>query len=199
MSFGEKLKYLRKQKNITQSDFADLMFVTRQAVQKWENDVALPDTSKLPDIAKFFGVSIDLLLDNQKSEKDLLLAISKNEPVISPKQYNFSVLDYMLLIPFGLGIAIIIGMGYGFGAMLAIMPFAISFASLGYSMFSVINIFLHISSGACAILIAVAFVLLGVGLFYPCLELGKICIKKYSIFVKKLNALAKKITNKWRV
>jgi len=35
MTFGEKIKFLRKQLNITQTEFADKLYVTRQSVQKF--------------------------------------------------------------------------------------------------------------------------------------------------------------------
>ena len=79
MTFGEKLKYLRKQKNLTQTDFADKLFVTRQAVQKWESDVAYPDVSKLPEIAKLLNVTVDALLDEKLDETDLVKILTKPE------------------------------------------------------------------------------------------------------------------------
>lgn len=42
MTFGEQIKQAREQKNISQEDLADRLGVSRQAVSKWENDLALP-------------------------------------------------------------------------------------------------------------------------------------------------------------
>lgn len=62
MKFSEKLYKLRTDAGYSQEDLANRLEVSRQAVSKWEMGVALPETNKLVDIAKFFGVSIDYLL-----------------------------------------------------------------------------------------------------------------------------------------
>ena len=38
MSFGENLKNVRKQRNITQEELAEILGVSRQAISKWESD-----------------------------------------------------------------------------------------------------------------------------------------------------------------
>ncbi len=63
MKLGEKIKTLRKQKNISQEVLAQYLGVTFQAVSKWENGTTMPDVSTIPAIASFFGVSTDELFD----------------------------------------------------------------------------------------------------------------------------------------
>ena len=60
---GEKIKSLRKQKNISQEVFANYLGVSFQAVSKWENGYTLPDVTMIPAIASFFGVSTDELFN----------------------------------------------------------------------------------------------------------------------------------------
>jgi len=60
---GEKIKSLRKQKNISQEVFANYLGVSFQAVSKWENGNTAPDVTVIPAIASFFGVSTDELFD----------------------------------------------------------------------------------------------------------------------------------------
>lgn len=60
---GEKIKSLRKQKNISQEVFANYLGVSFQAVSKWENGNTMPDVTMIPAIASFFGVSTDELFD----------------------------------------------------------------------------------------------------------------------------------------
>ena len=63
IKLGEKIKTLRKQKNISQEVFAGYLGVSFQAVSKWENGLTMPDVALIPAIASFFGVSTDELFD----------------------------------------------------------------------------------------------------------------------------------------
>ncbi|MBE6569254.1 MAG: helix-turn-helix domain-containing protein [Ruminococcaceae bacterium] len=63
LKLGQKIKSLRKQKNISQEVFANYLGVSFQAVSKWENGNTMPDVIMIPAIASFFGVSTDELFD----------------------------------------------------------------------------------------------------------------------------------------
>ncbi len=63
IKLGEKIKSLRKEKNISQEVFANYLGVSFQAVSKWENGNTMPDVTMIPAIASFFGVSTDELFD----------------------------------------------------------------------------------------------------------------------------------------
>ena len=63
MTFGEKLKKLRIEQKLSQEDLANQLGVSRQAISKWEQDIALPDTNNLILIAKIFKVSLDDLVN----------------------------------------------------------------------------------------------------------------------------------------
>ena len=58
----EQIAFLRKQKGFTQEELANALGVTNQAVSKWETMQCCPDIQLLPDIAKLFDVSVDVLL-----------------------------------------------------------------------------------------------------------------------------------------
>lgn len=60
---GEKIRSLRKEKNISQEVLAQYLGVSFQAVSKWENGDNLPDVTMIPAIASFFDVSTDELFD----------------------------------------------------------------------------------------------------------------------------------------
>ena len=66
MEFNEKLQLLRKQKGLTQEELANLLFVSRTAVSKWESGRGYPNIESLKAIAKFFSVSLDELLSNEE-------------------------------------------------------------------------------------------------------------------------------------
>ena len=59
---ADKLVELRKRRKISQEKLAEKLNVSRQAVQKWESGLSLPDTDRIVGIARFFDVSIDWLL-----------------------------------------------------------------------------------------------------------------------------------------
>ena len=60
---GTKIQTLRKNKNITQSQLADVLSVSPQSVSKWENHLSVPDISLLPIIARYFGITMDELFN----------------------------------------------------------------------------------------------------------------------------------------
>lgn len=62
MEFGEKLKSLREEKGMTQQTLADHLYVTRQAVSKWECGARFPDLMTTKKIADYLQVSIDELV-----------------------------------------------------------------------------------------------------------------------------------------
>lgn len=66
MEFHEKLQQLRKQKNMTQEQLAQQLFVSRTAVSKWESGRGYPNLESLKSISKLFSVSIDELLSNDE-------------------------------------------------------------------------------------------------------------------------------------
>ena len=57
---------LRKQKGISQEELAEQIFVTRQAVSRWENGETVPNTETLKLLSKFFDVSINTLLGSPR-------------------------------------------------------------------------------------------------------------------------------------
>lgn len=61
-TLGYRIAQYRKLRGITQEQFAEHLGVSGQAVSKWENDLSCPDISLLPQIADYFGVTIDELL-----------------------------------------------------------------------------------------------------------------------------------------
>ena len=69
--FAENLKRLRKEKGLTQKALAARLGVAFQTISKWERGETHPDIMLLPEIAAFFGVTIDALLgaDGVKRKK----------------------------------------------------------------------------------------------------------------------------------
>ena len=61
MLIGDKIRLLRKNKSITQTQLAEALSVSSQSVSKWENHLSAPDISVLPVIARYFGITMDEL------------------------------------------------------------------------------------------------------------------------------------------
>ena len=53
---------LRTQKGMSQDELAEKVFVSRQAVSRWENGETVPNTETLKLLSKVFDVSINTLL-----------------------------------------------------------------------------------------------------------------------------------------
>ena len=65
MKLSERIKEYRKINNLTQTELAEKLFVTKQAISKWENDLSFPDVSMYPELSKLLNTSIDDLMENK--------------------------------------------------------------------------------------------------------------------------------------
>ena len=65
---GIKIAEKRKNLGMTQIEFAEKMYVTRQTVSRWEAGTAMPDIDKIAEIAEILGVSCDYLLKDEDIE-----------------------------------------------------------------------------------------------------------------------------------
>lgn len=67
MDFQERLFTLRRQAGLSQEELANLLDVTRQAVQKWEAGTSRPDMDNLVSLAEYFQVSLDYLVTGKET------------------------------------------------------------------------------------------------------------------------------------
>ena len=67
MSIGERISDLRKEKNISQGQLAEALGITRQAVSKWENDLAVPDALKMIHLADILDTDIEYLSTGRRN------------------------------------------------------------------------------------------------------------------------------------
>ena len=68
---SDKIRELRKQSRISQEKLAEQIGVSRQAVTKWETSRGEPGVDSLIQLANYFGITVDELLDYRaKPEKD---------------------------------------------------------------------------------------------------------------------------------
>ena len=69
MEFHEKIQELRKNKGLTQEELAELLYVSRTAVSKWESGRGYPSIDSLKGIAEIFSVSVDYLLSTHDKKE----------------------------------------------------------------------------------------------------------------------------------
>ena len=63
MLIGDKIRTLRKNKNIPQLELSEALSVSSQSISKWEHHLSAPDISVLPVIARYFGITMDELFN----------------------------------------------------------------------------------------------------------------------------------------
>ena len=121
MTFGERLYELRKNKNISQEELAELLDVSRQSISKWENDKAYPEMTRLLFMSDFFHVSLDYLMrgvEETEVVQDATTYKSRTflegwNSFISNLSSKQRKLLYVLLVL--VGIAIVVSFLYGCG------------------------------------------------------------------------------------
>ena len=85
--FAENLKQLRKSKNLTQKQLAELFDYSHVAVAKWENGSREPDFKNLTKLAEYFEVSIDYLWGHTTK-------FTQGERQIDEAQFNKILKEY---------------------------------------------------------------------------------------------------------
>lgn len=68
---GSFLKELRKEKGITQEEFAEKLNISGRTVSRWETGVNMPDISLLVEIAEFFDVSIPEIINGERKSETM--------------------------------------------------------------------------------------------------------------------------------
>lgn len=81
MKLSEQIKKYRKENNLTQEQFASKLFVSKQAVSKWETNRSYPDINLLPQIAEMLNISIDELIGKKETEN----STNNQEKIIEKK------------------------------------------------------------------------------------------------------------------
>ena len=69
---AKNIKKYRKQQNISQNDLAKALFISPQAVSKWESAVTIPDIENIYNVSKILEVSIDTLLRDSSLPKAMI-------------------------------------------------------------------------------------------------------------------------------
>lgn len=78
MSLADRIKLARTNAGLSQSELAERMCVSRQAVSKWESGRGTPDIENLKNLAGFLGVSVDFLVGDASAA---LTGVTTRTPV----------------------------------------------------------------------------------------------------------------------
>lgn len=82
---GHFIAAIRKEKNLTQTDLANKLNITNQAISKWERGKGCPDISLLDDLSRILDVSILEILKGRRLDKDEIL---ENEDLIETMSFT---------------------------------------------------------------------------------------------------------------
>ena len=122
MNIGERITALRKEKNISQTELATRLGVSRQAVSKWEQGSSSPDTSKLIQLAELFDTEVEYLATGIRPEpKSVVLNVVETvervqvqeKVVVRPvrrKPVKKNPVDYWLVGGAGFVLGILVGL-----------------------------------------------------------------------------------------
>ena len=66
---GNFIKTIRKNNKMTQSELAERLSISPQAISRWENGEALPDTLILLELSKCLRISVDTILNAGYTDK----------------------------------------------------------------------------------------------------------------------------------
>ena len=88
MDFGEQIKRIRQQENLTQEQFAERLNVSRQAVSNWENNKNLPDIGMLIRMSDVFQISLDQLIKGDSQMNNMTCKVIKDGSETRRARFN---------------------------------------------------------------------------------------------------------------
>lgn len=92
MELGNKIKYYRNEKELSQEALAERVYVSRQTISNWENNKSYPDINSIVLLSEIFEISIDNLI---KGDVELMKKEINSEEV---KKLNFYATMMVILM-----------------------------------------------------------------------------------------------------
>ncbi|MBO4622643.1 MAG: leucine-rich repeat protein [Bacilli bacterium] len=92
--FKDKLKQLREKENLSQQELADIIFVSRSAIAKWENGNGLPSNVNIKAICDHFNVNEEWLIERKELKENIEKSYDKEKNI---KIIFFASTAFMLL------------------------------------------------------------------------------------------------------
>ena len=84
MELRDKLILLRKEKELSQADLAEILNVSRQAISRWEVGTSVPSMDNLSALSRLYNVSVDSLMRPDNNAETIV----NGEVYYDEKNYN---------------------------------------------------------------------------------------------------------------
>lgn len=98
MEFNQNLAALRKSKNLSQEEIADRLGVSRQAISKWENGQALPETANIIKLCEILGVTPNELLGYENNAAQPVEENLNNEEKETVKKKWYKTMPFKVFV-----------------------------------------------------------------------------------------------------
>ena len=125
MKLGNQIKYYRSEKELSQEELAERVYVTRQSISNWENNKNYPDINSIVLLSEVFEISIDNLIkvDLEKMKKEI------NSEEVKKLNFYASMMGILMITAFISLIPLIKFIGlYGFIPYFVLVACAMFFA-----------------------------------------------------------------------
>lgn len=99
---AQQIRALRTANHLSQEELAEKLYISRQAISKWETGEATPDVDKLVQLAEIFEVSLDYLVLGKEPKKEIVVEKQGQMNAWEFLTENWWVIIPIMIIAFGL-------------------------------------------------------------------------------------------------
>lgn len=94
VAFGKYIRTMRKKKNMSRVELAERLYLTEDAVAKWEQGIRMPDFSTIGELSDILEVSVQDIYenskeDNRKNIQSIVIALILFIGISAAFAYNF--------------------------------------------------------------------------------------------------------------
>jgi len=162
IKIGEFIAKLRKEKNMTQMELADKLYISDRAVSKWERGICMPDISIIGDLAKYLDISVTELLQGEKIEN---MTKEKSDKIIKETIIDYTNVEKdksikrLLLVTFPISIVFLALM------FLAYIPIVLIFDFVTYIVGLELDVIAFYQNPYTFIAVILGYIVIGIVLF----------------------------------
>lgn len=107
LTTGEIIAKLRKERGLSQEELAEALYVTRQAISKWESGAGSPDISNLKNIAAYFNVNVDYLINGSEEQEITPSPSNRGQAAKIKKEANENMKKFNILFRILLAVSLL--------------------------------------------------------------------------------------------